>query len=152
MEVIDLNNNEISFLFKYINRESDKFIDEKLKKYNITHSQQAILGYLQHVDREYVIQKDIEKHFYISNPTVSGLLTRLEQKGFIERLPHPKDKRTKIIRLTSKAQELHQDIVNSIKQLDEFYRSILTVEEEKALLLILNKVAEKYKETEVIPC
>ena len=60
------------------------------------------MGYLHFTDKNPVIQKDIEEHFHISNPTVTGILNRLEQKGFIERKQSLKDKRVRTIVLTKK--------------------------------------------------
>ena len=41
--------------------------------------------------------RDIEEVFQLSHPTVSGLLSRLEKKGFIEFRPDPDDRRCKRI-------------------------------------------------------
>ena len=54
-------------------------MNEGLKKYDLTKSQRDVLGYLHFTDKDPVIQKDIEEHFHISNPTVTGILNRLEQ-------------------------------------------------------------------------
>ena len=79
------DNDEIGFILVLIKKKMDKHMNEGLKKYDLTKSQRDVLGYLHFTDKEVVIQKDIEEHFHISNPTVTGILNRLEQKGFIER-------------------------------------------------------------------
>ena len=108
------DNDEIGFYLSLIKKKMDKHMNEGLKKYDLTKTQRDILGYLHFTDKNPVIQKDIEEHFHISNPTVTGILNRLEQKGFIERKQSLKDKRVRTIVLTKKEQDLHEDIENQI--------------------------------------
>ena len=52
--------------------------------------------------------RDIEEEFHLSHPTVSGLLSRLEKKGFIEFRPDPEDRRCKRIYLLPKGRECNE--------------------------------------------
>ena len=105
-------------------------MNEGLKKYDLTKSQQDVLGYLHFTDKDPVIQRDIEEHFHISNPTVTGILNRLEQKGFIER------------KLTQKEQDLHEDIVKQIRTMESRFGNVLGDEKKVQLLEILKELAE----------
>lgn len=62
------------------------------------------MGYLAHREQP-PCSRDIEEDFRMSHPTVSGLLTRLEKKGFIEFRPDDSDRRIKRIFILPKGQE-----------------------------------------------
>lgn len=136
------DNNEIGFYFSLIKKKMDKHMNEGLKKYDLTKSQQDVLGYLHFTDKDPVIQRDIEEHFHISNPTVTGILNRLEQKGFIERKLNQKDKRVRAIVLTQKEQDLHEDIVKQIRTMESRFGNVLGDEKKVQLLKILKELAE----------
>lgn len=71
-------------------------LHEALEEMELTPSQGGILGFLS-FQKQPPCPKDIEAAFHLSHPTVSGLLSRLEQKGFLELRPDPKDRRSKRI-------------------------------------------------------
>ena len=48
----------------------------------------------------------MERHLNLRNPTVTGLLKRLDEKGFILCVPSSKDRRRKKIYLTEKAYDI----------------------------------------------
>lgn len=74
----------IGFLFKQINNVYEKDINNQLKGIGITSSQCEVLNYLFRCDKEEVNQKDIEKALSLKNPTVTGILQRLDEKGYIQ--------------------------------------------------------------------
>lgn len=57
-----------------------------------------------------VNQKDIEEELKLSNPTVTGILKRLERKGFIVRTVSSHDRRYKEVRLTEKCARLGETL------------------------------------------
>ena len=136
------DNDEIGFYLSLIKKKMDKHMNEGLKKYDLTKTQRDILGYLHFRDKNPVIQKDIEEHFHISNSTVTGILNRLEQKGFIERKQSLKDKRVRTIVLTKKEQDLHENIENQICLMESKFENALGIEKQKQLLEILKELAQ----------
>lgn len=72
-------------------------------KIDLTTSQIHVLFYLKSRGDEEVIQKDIEETFNLTNPTVTGIIKRLEAKGFVTRTVSSKDARSKSIHLTEKS-------------------------------------------------
>ena len=126
------DNDEIGFYLSLIKKKMDKHMNEGLKKYDLTKTQRDILGYLHFTDKNPVIQKDIEEHFHISNPTVTGILNRLEQKGFIERKQSLKDKRVRTIVLT-KLDNRNQVKIKKISMMFHGFYCTLKIPEEKAL-------------------
>ena len=135
-------NKELCFQLYIASKEIIKQYKPYLKKYDLTKSQQDVLGYLHFTDKDPVIQRDIEEHFHISNPTVTGILNRLEQKGFIERKLNQKDKRVRAIVLTQKEQDLHEDIVKQIRTMESRFGNVLGDEKKVQLLEILKELAE----------
>ena len=81
----------IGFMLKQINNVYEKDFNNRLKTLGITASQCAVLDYLFHTREEEVNQKDIEKALSLQNPTVTGLLKRLDEKGYILSVPSNKD-------------------------------------------------------------
>ena len=71
---------------------TDQTMTAALEKQELTSAQGHIMGYLSQ-QTEPPCPKDIEEAFHLSHPTVSGLLSRLEQKGFIRLCPDPADRR-----------------------------------------------------------
>ena len=83
----------IGFAFKQINNVYEKELSSRLRKLGITASQCAVLDYLFVSSKDEVTQRDIEKALSLKNPTVTGLLKRLDEKGFILIVPSNKDKK-----------------------------------------------------------
>ncbi len=88
-----------------------------LQKFNITWSQAQILKYLaMHAkatntkigEPTDVFQKDLEEFFGLSNPTVTGLLNRLEAKELVIRDTFAQDRRWKRLILTEKGFEVQE--------------------------------------------
>ena len=58
------DNNEIGFYFGLIKKKMDKHMNEGLKKYDLTKSQQDVLGYLHFTDKDPSF-KEILKSIFI---------------------------------------------------------------------------------------
>lgn len=76
-------------------------VTEALSSMDLTESQGRLLGYLAHSEQP-PCPRDIEDFFRLSHPTVSGLLSRLEKKGFLELRPDGDDRRRKRVYLLPK--------------------------------------------------
>ena len=84
---------------------------------DLTAAQGHIMGYLAHCP-EPPCPRDIEEAFQLSHPTVSGLLGRLEKKGFIEFRPDEHDRRCKRIYVLPKGKELQSTMRQIIVDMD----------------------------------
>lgn len=93
-----------------------------LEKMELTAAQGHIMGFLAHC-KEPPCPRDIEEHFKLSHPTVSGLLSRLEKKGFIQLRPDETDRRCKRVHILPKGHEcletMHQTILTNEEQVVE---------------------------------
>lgn len=130
----------IGFLFKQINTIYEKEFNQRLRTLGITASQCAVLDYLFTSQKEEVTQRDIERALSLQNPTVTGLLKRLDEKGFILVVPSNKDKRCKNVYLTEKAYDIQKRMETDRKKLDKMLTVSMTKKEVEALEKMLNKV------------
>lgn len=122
---------KIGFLIKQVFYLHEQQLNNCFKEFGLTASQTFTLIFL-FKSREQgltINQKDIEKELDISNPTVTGILNRLEAKGLIERVPCRHDARAKNIEVTSKALELDKQLRAAFGQADEKLVSSLSKEE-----------------------
>ena len=110
---------------------TDQIMSAAVMRMDLTPVQSRVMGFLAH-RKEPPCPKDIEEAFQLSHPTVSGLLTRLEKKDFIEILPDERDRRCKRIHVLPKGRKcmenMHQVIQNNEIRLVEGF-----TQEEQAL-------------------
>ncbi len=97
----------------------EKQLNQLLAIYGITVSQCAVLNYLYETNKEYVNQKDIEKVLNLSNPTVTGLLKRLDEKGYVLVVQSTQDKRKKNVYLTESALKMQKRIEGSQRKMEK---------------------------------
>lgn len=105
-------------LARTLHRCTDQVMTAELEKMDLTAAQGHIMGFLAHVEHP-PCPRDIEEEFHLSHPTVSGLLSRLEQKDFIRLETDPEDRRIRRIYVLPKGRECH----------DRMHRVILANEE-----------------------
>ena len=130
----------IGFIVKQINNIYEKELTKRLKVLGITSSQCAVLNYLFQSNQEHVTQREIEKNLQLKNPTVTGLLKRLDEKGFVLCVQSPTDKRCKNIYLTEKAFDIQKKMESDRKRLDKRLTIGMTKKEVEVLRRGLEKV------------
>lgn len=97
---------------------------------DLTAAQGRIMGYLSH-QKEAPCPRDLEEAFQLSHPTVSGLLSRLEQKDFIRLETDPRDRRCKRIYMLPKGEECHNTIQQTIADTEARLLQGFTPEEQQ---------------------
>ena len=117
---------------------TDQRITAALTRMDLTASQGPILGFIAHW-REAPCARDIEEEFRLSHPTVSGLLSRLEKKGFIEFFPDETDRRCKRLRLLPRGEECLAIIRQTIDQNEIQLVEGFTDEEKDLFFSFLNR-------------
>lgn len=121
-------------------------IDRKLTALDLTGQQSFVLRYLSEHEEEPVYAKDIEKRFNLTHPTVSGIIQRLEAKGFLAAEPDSGDRRCKRVVLTPKARECQKEIWQHIQWVERTMVSGMTPEEEQTLTELLECACENLNE------
>ncbi|AHF10039.1 MarR family winged helix-turn-helix transcriptional regulator [Dehalobacter restrictus] len=91
---------DLSVIFRF----SRIYSMRRLTKYNLGHSEQEILMFLSKNDP--VNQDMIAAFFVIDKGAVAKSLSKLEEKGYVNRMINPEDHREKMISLTPKGVEI----------------------------------------------
>lgn len=97
----------VGLLIKFINGRVVTKINKNLVEFNLTGVQHEILCFIDRNEHEGdVFQRDIEKCLKLTNPTVTGIVKRLEEKEMIVRCPSSNDARYKCLHVTEKGKEV----------------------------------------------
>ena len=97
----------VGLLVKFINGRVITKINKNLAEFNLTGVQHEILCFIDRNEHERdVFQKDIEKCLKLTNPTVTGIIKRLEEKEMIIRYPSSTDARYKCLHVTEKGKDI----------------------------------------------
>ena len=97
----------VGLLLKFINGRVNTKINKNLAEFNLTGVQHEILCFIDRNEHERdVFQKDIEKCLKLTNPTVTGIVKRLEEKEMIARCPSNNDARYKCLNVTEKGKDV----------------------------------------------
>lgn len=130
---------DIGYLLKNINDKMKIKADADLKSYNLTFTQSRVCAFLEDC-RGQATQKEIEVFLDVSHPTVVGIVSRLEQNGYVETYFDENDKRNKIVKLTRRAVDIGEEMQKHISENEKNLLSSLSQDEIrqlKRLLLIL---------------
>ncbi len=135
----------LGLLFKRIFNALKKDVDNHMKKHDLTMTQCIVLEYLKREEGKPVNQKDIERHFNLQHPTVSGILKRMERNGFVTCTVNENDRRFKNIELTQKAELIYDEILAHRKTVGEMFVRNFTQEESDQLYDLLKRVLENIR-------
>lgn len=135
----------IGFLIKQIHIAFETRCHKNLQRYNLTPSQMDILLYLKKHQEDTLTQRDLETGLTLKNPTVTGLLNRLEEKGFITREQNLNDKRSKFIKMTDKAERVLEDGYLYVQELDAKMLNGISEEEQEQLFKHIYKILDNLK-------
>lgn len=123
---------KIGYLFKVITDKIKIKADADLKKHGLTITQTRVLTFLNNKGGE-ATQKEIEEFLQVSHPTIVGVVSRMENNGFLITWLDPSDRRNKIVKLTDKSISVVKEIKNLIRLQDEKMLHTLTQEQIKTL-------------------
>ena len=127
---------------------NDQTMTATLASMDLTASQGHIMAFITH-RQDPPCPRDIEEAFQLSHPTVSGLLSRLEQKGFIEFRPDENDRRSKRIYVLPKGMELDETMHRTILATEEQLVKDFTPEEKAQFAELLLRAIHNMGES---PC
>ena len=113
-------------------------MDNALEEMELTAAQGHIMAYLAHA-KQPPCPRDVEGEFHLTHPTVSGLLSRLEQKGFIELHPDPDDRRCKRIYILEKGIQCHELMHKTIQNNEKRIVEGFSPEEQELFLSFLQR-------------
>lgn len=137
LEVINLSKH-YGHLIRILHWSVDQAMTQALEEMDLTAAQGHIMGYLAHRPEPPCL-RDIEEAFHLSHPTVSGLISRLAKKGFIEFRPDENDRRVKRIYILPKGRECHELIRQTIAKNEQRIVQDFTDEERQQFSALLER-------------
>ena len=132
--------NDVGYLIKSINDKLKVRADAELKQYHLTMSQSRVLVYLRSRGGQ-ATQKEIETFLDVAHPTVVGLVSRMEQNGYVTCWPC-EDGRNKYVKLTPQAEAIDKDMQRNQLENEKMLLAPLSPEERERLRDLLLTVAE----------
>ena len=138
----DKNEIDVGKFVKIFNNMLDSKANRDFRKWDLTCSQHAIIAYLFDHQSVETTQRDLEETFSLKNPTVTGLLNLLENKGMIQRVTNPKDRRSNIIKLTEKSLSLEKQLTASRKMAEEAILKGFTPDEKQQLESFMRRLMD----------
>ncbi|WWR15083.1 MarR family transcriptional regulator [Lachnospiraceae bacterium JLR.KK008] len=132
---------------RLIERAQKSKFDMELEQVGLTAAQMQVLIYLlRNSDNgKEITARELEKRFQVSNPTMSGILKRLEKKQFIMRLPGSIDKRNKQIKIRGDVEIFGRLIEARVgKEMERMFAGF-TPQEIETLLQLITKLLHNIK-------
>ncbi|MBE6024720.1 MAG: MarR family transcriptional regulator [Cellulosilyticum sp.] len=143
----DLNQEKhIGMLLRDVHKDICNLLNKDLDEYGITMMQYEVLNYIHLIEKKRDInQKDIEKFFNSTNPTITGILSRLQAKDLVTRQASTEDARYKIIKLTDIGRGIVDECHNKKSMMEERLTKNLSLEEQEQLRYLLKLVIKGLK-------
>jgi len=107
-------NSDTPFLIKRVNQAFKNRLDQNPDKLPLTQAQAGVMFFISRAEAQgrSVSPSDLESGLHLSRPTVTGLLQRLESRGYITVTPDAHDKRFKRLNATP-AFKAHMQLMES---------------------------------------
>jgi len=117
-------------------------LDERLRPLGLSQGKWRTLIHLSQ-GGDKLTQKEIAERMGIEEPTLAGLLNRLESDGWIERQESPNDRRCKIVHLRKRSKAVLDEIFSAAHQLrDELIEDVPPGELE-ICMRVLNQIRQR---------
>jgi DNA-binding MarR family transcriptional regulator len=113
---------------------------EEFAVYDITPPQFILLAYLWKQDA--VSQTELSETAQIDRTTIVGIVDRLEEKGLVERQPHPEDRRVHQIVLTVNGRDLEKALCMAAVRVRDKMTARILPGEYKTLGRLLKRLRE----------
>lgn len=137
---------EIAMLIKEVYSSTMNIVSNSLKDSGLTHQQIMIIKLVAH-NKEVNLSRLCEE-MSLSKGTVSGIVQRIEDIGYIEKVKYENDKRNTYVRFSKRGLEFANEFRNKINEsFDKIFENF-TEEEVKEVKEGLLKLKKKIKENE----
>lgn len=125
-------------LISILYRQHAKYLNDKVKDENLSFGLFPLL--IKIYKNKGIIQEQLAESFHLNESTITRNLKKLEEKGFIKRIP---DKRTKRIEVTSKGAKTAQKVMDYDDEWDEKIKHIIGNEKYDDFKKTLRKISEE---------
>ena len=138
--------------FKKISERLRTIADRKGIKHDVTYAQGKILYYLHEKKAGGATMKEIETYLDVSHATVSGIISRLAEKGYVTCEKSTSDARAKTVRLTEKEMDSFSEMKKRKRDLENMLLNGFSKEEIEILLSYLDRIYGNVKAAEEKEC
>ncbi|MBC6315932.1 MarR family winged helix-turn-helix transcriptional regulator [Listeria grandensis] len=118
-------------------------LNQALEKHDVTSAQWAILKHLQLLENHQVTSALLSERLGFDKPTTSGIISRLEKKGFLVKHASTQDKRSFSLKLTPQAYKIIPQLESSSQEVTSSFLSTYTPEEQRLFVDLLKKKLER---------
>ena len=132
---------DIGFCIKQIHDRVEKQANNAMRSSDLTMMQVSVLLALQESGEKQMSMKELEKSFGIAQSTVAGIVSRLEQKGFVEALGDAADKRVKRVHITAAGEKCCVESACHKEEAEKRLLKDFSEEERRVLHALLEKAA-----------
>jgi DNA-binding MarR family transcriptional regulator len=135
MNVLD---GSVGFHLARTARSMKRVLESRLAKYNVTASQYIVLAQLSNEDG--ISLSQLGERLYFDNPTITGIVDRMERDGLVERCRAEDDRRVINVLLTQHGKKLLSAIENIADEINESVMDEFTKSDQDKLLRILDSI------------
>lgn len=136
---------DLGRMIAYCARLGMVYNDKRLRRagYDITPVQSHVLIYLSCLGAgQTVNQRDLERELRLKPSTVNGIISRLEEKGYITRRASPTDGRCRLVSLTEAGQKKVDAFHTVMSGTSQRFSSCLSEGEEETLRELLSRIID----------
>lgn len=133
---------DCGMLIKQINDELLKNANNALRSQNITLAQLEVLDQLNQAPEGQYSLKELEQILHVAQSTAAGIISRLEQKGFVEGLGDAEDRRIKRVQITPAGVDCVRTALHHRAEAEGLILSNLTEAEWNIFYMLLKKVRD----------
>lgn len=131
---------DVGIYIKKIAERLQAYADKKGFRHDVTFAQGKVLFFLHTQKDGAATMKSVENYLDVSHATVSGIISRLQEKGYVECERSPEDARAKTVRLTEKENASFAEMKKRRSDMEKMLLKNFTAEERAALAAYLERV------------
>jgi DNA-binding MarR family transcriptional regulator len=149
---LDLEVEGIVDRVSHINKRVHAALKETLSAYGITPEDWSVMTSLRlHGSDASTTPGALARDFDLSSGAMTSRLDRLEQLGFLRRLPDPDDRRAVRVELTDEGRAAWDAAIEVQGRKEAFFASALTKSEQRTLNELLRKLTLAFEATRAVP-
>lgn len=123
----------------------EKQANNALRPKDLTMMQVAVLMVLRDAEDKRLSMKDLERHFQVAQSTIVGIISRLEQKGFVEAVGDATDRRIKLAHITPAGEMCCRESEKYQQEAEEMLLRGFSQEEQAVFHALLTRAADNVK-------
>ena len=134
--------------FSIIDRAIKRKLDGRAEELGLTGVQLRVLGeisLLQSIGVDEISQRSLENIEMVSHPAMTGIIQRLEAKGYVRCAPGSRDRRYKRIECTDRVQDLHKVLAEHDDTVIDEMCSGFSEEELRQLMDLTDRMLENVR-------